>query len=127
GIGSNLLTIEGVTQLGGVRHRLLADMIEVGSFIGLAAMTQSELTIRNADTADLGLMPEVYERMGVQLEIRGADIFVPAQKRFQIQTYIDGSILSISDHPWPGLSPDLLSILLVMATQAQGTVLIQDR
>lgn len=127
GIGSNLLTIQGVEQLGGVRHRLLADMIEVGSFIGLAAMTQSELTIRNADTADLGLMPEVYERMGVQLEIQGDDIFVPAQKQYQIQTYIDGSILSISDHPWPGLSPDLLSVLLVMATQAQGTVLIHQK
>lgn len=127
GIGSNLLTIQGVERLGGVRHRLLADMIEVGSFIGLAAITKSELTIRNADTADLGLMPEVYERMGVHLEIRGDDILVPAQRNFQIQTYIDGSILSISDHPWPGLSPDLLSVLLVMATQAQGTVLIHQK
>jgi len=127
GIGSNLLTVEGVTQLHGCEHRLLADMIETGSFIALAAMTQSELTIKDADVSDLGLMPEVFARLGVQLEIRGNDIYVPAQDHFRIQTFIDGSILTVYDHPWPGVSPDLLSVLLVMVTQAKGTVLIHQK
>jgi len=127
GIGSNLLTIEGVEQLHGCEHRLLADMIETGSFIALAAMTRSELTIKDADVADLGLMPEVFARLGVQLEVRGNDIFVPAQDHYRIQTFIDGSILTIYDHPWPGLSPDLLSVILVMVTQAKGTVLIHQK
>ncbi len=127
GIGSNLLTIEGVTSLQGCDHRLLADMIETGSFIALAAMTQSEITIRNADVTELGMMPEVFGRMGVQLAIEGNDIVVAAQDHYKIQNFIDGSILTIYDHPWPGLSPDLLSVLLVMATQARGNVLIHQK
>ncbi len=127
GIGSNLLTIEGVEKLHGCEHRMLADMIEVGSFIALAAMTQSEITITDADVADLGIMPEVFGRLGVQLEIKGNDIFVPAQEHFRIESFIDGSILTVYDHPWPGLSPDLLSVMLVMVTQAKGTVLIHQK
>lgn len=127
GIGSNLLTIEGVTSLHGCEHRLLADMIETGSFIALAAMTQSELTIRNADVNDLGLMPETFSRFGIQLEIKGNDIFVPAQEHYRIHTFIDGSILTVYDHPWPGVSPDLLSVILVMATQAKGNVLVHQK
>lgn len=127
GIASNLLTIAGVENLQGCRHRLLADMIETGSFIALAAMTRSALTIKNADVQDLGLMPEVFERLGVPVAIQGNDIFVPRQDSIAIQNFIDGSILTVYDHPWPGLSPDLLSVMLVLATQAKGTVLIHQK
>jgi UDP-N-acetylglucosamine 1-carboxyvinyltransferase len=127
GISSNLLTIEGVQKLAGCKHRMLADMIEVGSFIGLAAMTKSELTIKNADVAHLGIIPETFQRLGIQLEVRGDDIFVPAQERYKINKFIDGSILTVYDHPWPGFTPDLLSIVLVTATQAKGTVLIHQK
>ncbi|WP_118951448.1 UDP-N-acetylglucosamine 1-carboxyvinyltransferase [Taibaiella helva] len=127
GIGSNLLVIEGVASLGGCTHRLLADMIETGSFIALAAMTQSELTIRNADVNDLGLMPETFSRFGIQMEINGNDIYIPRQDHYRIHTFIDGSILTVYDHPWPGVSPDLLSVILVMATQAKGNVLIHQK
>ena len=127
GISSNLLTIEGVEKLHGCKHRMLADMIEVGSFIGLAAMTKSELTIKNADVAHLGIIPETFQRLGIQLEVRGDDIFVPAQERYKINKFIDGSILTVYDHPWPGFTPDLLSIVLVTATQAKGTVLIHQK
>ena len=127
GIGSNLLVIEGVTTLHGADHRMLADMIEVGSFIGLAAMTGSDITIKNADVAHLGIIPEMFTRLGIQLEINGDDIHVPAQDSYKIRTFIDGSILTIYDHPWPGFTPDLLSIVLVVATQAKGTVLIHQK
>jgi len=127
GIGSNLIIIEGVDKLHGCNHRLLADMIEVGSFIGLAAMTKSELTIKGADVAHLGIIPETFERLGVNLSITGDDIYVPAQESYVIQKFIDGSILTIYDHPWPGFTPDLLSIVLVMATQAKGTVLVHQK
>lgn len=127
GIGSNLLTINGVTKLQGCEHRLLADMIEVGSFIALAAMTQSEILIKDADVAHLGIMPETFAKFGVQFDIIGNDIFIPAQEHYAIQKFIDGSILNIYDHPWPGLSPDLISVILVMATQAKGTVLIYQK
>jgi len=127
GIGSNLLTIEGVEALKGCHHRLLADMIEVGSFIGLAAMTQSELTIKNADVAHLGNIPDTFSQLGIALEIRGNDIYVPAQESYQIRRFIDGSILTVYDHPWPGFTPDLLSIVLVTATQSKGTVLVHQK
>jgi UDP-N-acetylglucosamine 1-carboxyvinyltransferase len=127
GIGSNLLTIEGVAKLRGCEHRLLADMIEVGSFIGLAAMTQSEITIKNADVAHLGIIPDVFQRLGIELSIQGDDIYVPAQEHYRIQKFIDGSILTVYDHPWPGFTPDLMSIMLVLATQAKGTVLIHQK
>jgi len=127
GIGSNLLTIEGVSLLHGCEHRMLADMIEVGSFIAMAAMTQSELTIKDADVQDLGMMPQVFANLGVETVIQGNDILVPAQEGYQIQHFIDGSILTVYDHPWPGVSPDLLSVILVMATQAEGTVLIHQK
>jgi len=127
GISSNLLTIHGVTVLHGCEHRLLADMIEVGSFIGLAAMTQSELTIKNVDAKHLGIIPDIFQRMGIQLSVTGDDIFVPAQEHYKIQKFIDGSVLTIYDHPWPGFTPDLLSIILVLATQAKGTVLIHQK
>jgi len=127
GIGSNLLTIEGVTKLRGCEHRLLADMIEVGSFIGLAAMTQSELTIKNADVAHLGIIPDIFQRMGIELSIQGDDLHIPAQEHYRVQKFIDGSILTIYDHPWPGFTPDLLSIILVLATQARGTVLVHQK
>lgn len=127
GIGSNLLTIEGVTSLKGCKHRMLADMIEVGSFIALAAMTKSEITIKDADVNELGLTLDVFKKFGVQFEIQGNDIYVPAQEKYTIQTFIDGSILNIYDHPWPGLTPDLISVLLVMATQAEGDVLIYQK
>ncbi len=127
GIGTNLLTITGVTRLRGCEHRLLADMIEVGSFIGLAAMTQSEITIRNADVPHLGIIPETFQHLGIELSIQGDDIYVPAQEHYRIQKFIDGSILTVYDHPWPGLTPDLLSIVLVLATQAKGTVLIHQK
>ncbi len=127
GIGSNMLLIEGVDELHGCTHRLLADMIEVGSFIGLAAMTQSELTIRDADVAHLGNIPETFRRLGIQLSVSGNDIIIPAQEHYRVQPFIDGSMLTISDHPWPGFTPDLLSIVLVVATQAQGTVLVHQK
>ncbi|SNR32672.1 MULTISPECIES: UDP-N-acetylglucosamine 1-carboxyvinyltransferase [Hymenobacter] len=127
GIGSNLLTIEGVERLGGTEHRMLPDMIEIGSFIGLAAMTGSEITIKDCQIPELGLIPDTFRKLGIQLEFRGDDIFVPAQDNYEIATYLDGSILTISDHTWPGLTPDLLSVLLVVATQAKGTVLIHQK
>ncbi len=127
GIGSNLLIIEGVDQLKGCEHRMLADMIEVGSFIGLAAMTQSELTIKDADVEHLGIIPDTFETLGIQLEIHGNDIHIPKQDHYRIKTFIDGSVLTIYDHPWPGFTPDLLSIVLVVATQAKGTVLVHQK
>jgi len=127
GIGSNMLTIEGVAQLGGTDHRLLPDMIEIGSFIGLAAMTSSELTIKNAGISHLGIIPDVFKRLGIQMEFRGDDIFIPAQDHYEIDTFIDGSILTIADAIWPGFTPDLLSVVLVTATQANGTVLIHQK
>jgi UDP-N-acetylglucosamine 1-carboxyvinyltransferase len=127
GIGSNLLTIEGVDKLHGTEHTLLPDMIEIGSFIGLAAMTQSEITIRNCRIDMLGIIPEIFRRLGIRMEFRGDDIFIPAQEHYEIETFIDGSILTISDAPWPGFTPDLLSIVLVVATQAKGTVLIHQK
>ena len=127
GIGSNLLTIEGVEQLGGTEHRMLPDMIEIGSFIGLAAMTGSEITIKDCQIAELGLIPDTFRKLGIQLEFRGDDIHIPAQAHYEIDTYLDGSILTISDHTWPGFTPDLLSVVLVVATQAKGTVLIHQK
>jgi UDP-N-acetylglucosamine 1-carboxyvinyltransferase len=127
GIGSNLLTIEGVDYLGGTEHRMLPDMIEVGSFIGLAAMTQSEITIKGAGLQHLGVIPGVFARLGIKMEQRGDDIFIPAQDSYEIDTFIDGSILTIADAPWPGFTPDLLSIVLVVATQAKGSVLIHQK
>ena len=127
GVGSNLLTIEGVEQLGGTNHRMLSDMIEVGSFIAMAAMTQSELTIKSAGVAQLGMIPETFRRMGVKMEIQGDDIHVLQQDICEIETFIDGSILTVSDHTWPGLTPDLLSVVLVLATQAKGSVLIHQK
>ncbi len=127
GVGSNLLSIEGVEKLGGTDHRMLPDMIEVGSFIGLAAMTQSEITIKNAGIEHLGIIPEKFGQLGIKMEFRGDDIYIPAQDKYQIQTFLDGSVLTISDHPWPGFTPDLLSIVLVVATQAEGSVLIHQK
>jgi UDP-N-acetylglucosamine 1-carboxyvinyltransferase len=127
GIGSNLLTIEGVDSLGGTEHRLLPDMIEIGSFIGLAAMTESEITIKDVCYNELGMIPNVFRRLGIQLELRGDDIYIPAQKSYEIDTFIDGSILTVADAPWPGFTPDLLSIVLVVATQAKGSVLIHQK
>lgn len=127
GIGSNLLTIEGVDRLEGTHHRMLPDMIEVGSFIGLAAMTGSELTIKDVHFQELGIIPTVFSRLGIQFELRGDDIYIPAQSSYEIDTFIDGSILTISDAPWPGFTPDLLSIVLVTATQAKGNVLIHQK
>jgi UDP-N-acetylglucosamine 1-carboxyvinyltransferase len=127
GIGSNLLHIEGVPYLGGTTHRMLPDMIEVGSFIGLAAMTQSEITIRNAGLDDLGIIPDKFRQLGIRLEFRGDDIYIPGQDVYEIQTFLDGSVLTIYDNPWPGFTPDLLSIVLVVATQARGSVLIHQK
>ena len=127
GIGSNLLTIEGVDYLGGCEHTVLPDMIEIGSFIGLAAMTQSEITIKNVKYDELGLIPNVFKKLGIKLERVGDDIFVPSQESYEIENFIDGSILTISDAPWPGFTPDLLSIVLVVATQARGSVLIHQK
>ncbi len=127
GIKSNLLTIEGVETLGGTEHRLLPDMIEIGSFIGLAAMTESEITIKNVQFQELGIIPNTFARLGIQFELRGDDIYIPAQKHYEIDTFIDGSILTIADAPWPGFTPDLLSIILVIATQAKGSVLIHQK
>jgi len=127
GIGSNLLKIEGVKKLGGTEHRLLPDMIEIGSFIGLAAMTESEITIKNVHFEELGMIPEVFRKLGIQFELRGDDIFIPSQKHYEVDTFIDGSIMTIADAPWPGFTPDLLSIMLVTATQAKGNVLIHQK
>ena len=127
GIGSNLLLIEGVEKLGGCEHRLLPDMIEIGSWIGLAAMTQSELTIKNVAYDELGLIPGTFRKLGIKLERKGDDIFVPYQEYYEIDSFIDGSIMTISDAPWPGFTPDLLSIILVVATQARGSVLIHQK
>ncbi len=127
GIGSNLLEIEGVEILGGTDHRLLPDMIEVGSFIGMAAMTGSELTIKDVNWHHLGLIPDIFRRLGIQIEKRADDIYIPRQENYEIETFIDGSILTIADAPWPGFTPDLLSIVLVVATQAKGTVLIHQK
>lgn len=127
GIGSNLLTIEGVEKLGGTEHTLLPDMIEIGSFIGLAAMTKSEITIKNCRVDMLGVIPDVFRKLGIKMEFRGDDIFIPAQERYEIETFIDGSIMTVADAPWPGFTPDLLSIVLVVATQAKGTVLIHQK
>ena len=127
GIGSNLLKIEGVKKLGGTEHRLLPDMIEIGSFIGLAAMTESEITIKDVRFEELGMIPEVFRKLGIKFELRGDDIFIPSQKHYEVDTFIDGSIMTIADAPWPGFTPDLLSIMLVIATQAKGNVLIHQK
>lgn len=127
GLGSNLLTIEGVEELHGTEHRLLPDMIEIGSFIGLAAMTESEITIKDVNYSELGMIPEVIKKFGIKFELRGDDIFIPSQKHYEIETFIDGSIMTIADAPWPGFTPDLLSIMLVVATQAKGNVLIHQK
>lgn len=127
GIGSNMLTIYGVESLGGTEHRMLADMIEVGSFIGLAAMTQSEITIKNAGVEHLGVIPDKFMQLGIKMEIRGDDIHIPSQEMYEIQRYMDGGVLTIYDHPWPGFTPDLLSIVLVTAIQARGSVLIHQK
>ncbi len=127
GIASNLLIIEGVESLGGTTHTVLPDMIEVGSFIGMAAMTRSELTIKNVSYENLGIIPESFRRLGIKLEQRGDDIYIPAQDSYQIDSFMDGSIMTIADAPWPGLTPDLLSVMLVVATQAKGSVLIHQK
>jgi UDP-N-acetylglucosamine 1-carboxyvinyltransferase len=127
GIGSNLLSIEGVGRLGGTEHRMLPDMIEIGSFIGLAAMTQSDITIRNVSLDNLGIIPDKFRQLGIQMEFRGDDIHIPEQDVYEIQNFLDGSVLTIYDHPWPGFTPDLLSIVLVVATQARGSVLIHQK
>ena len=127
GIASNLLTIEGVATLHSTEHTVLPDMIEVGSFIGMAAMTQSELTIKNVSYSNLGIIPDSFRRLGIQIEQKGDDIYVPAQESYQIDSFLDGSIMTIADAPWPGLTPDLLSVMLVVATQAKGSVLIHQK
>ncbi|AXY76517.1 UDP-N-acetylglucosamine 1-carboxyvinyltransferase [Paraflavitalea soli] len=127
GIGSNLLVIEGVGYLGGTEHRMLPDMIEIGSFIGLAAMTQSDITIKNVSLENLGVIPEKFKQLGIQMDFIGDDIHVPAQEMYEIQTFLDGSVLTVYDHPWPGFTPDLISIVLVTATQAKGSVLIHQK
>ncbi len=127
GIASNLLTIEGVETLHGCTHRVLPDMIEVGSFIGMAAMTGSEITIKNVSYENLGIIPDSFRRLGIKLEQRGDDIFIPKQKKYEIESFIDGSIMTMADAPWPGLTPDLLSVMLVVATQAKGSVLIHQK
>ena len=127
GIGSNLLTIEGVTSLKGTEHRILPDMIEVGSFIGLAAMTGSELTIKDVAYDQLGVIPLQFRRLGIKLERRGDDLYIPAQEHYEIESFMDGSIMTIADAPWPGLTPDLLSVFVVVATQAKGAVLIHQK
>ena len=127
GIGSNLLTIEGVSTLHGTQHTMLPDMVEIGSWIGLAAMTKSEITIKNVKWDELGVIPNTFRKLGIQLERSGDDIYIPAQENYKIQKFIDGSILTVSDAPWPGFTPDLLSIILVVATQAKGTVLVHQK
>ncbi len=127
GVGSNLLTINGVSRLHGTEHTLLVDMIEVGSFIGMAAMTGSEITIKNAGIQQLGIIPDVFRKLGIQMDFRDDDIFIPAQDHYEVQTFMDGSILTVADAPWPGFTPDLISIVLVVATQAKGTVLVHQK
>ena len=127
GIGSNLLTIHGVEKLHGAEHRILPDMIEVGSFIGMAAITQSEITIKNVSWDNLGIIPECFRRLGIKLERRDDDIYIPAQQSYEIESFIDGSIMTLADAPWPGLTPDLLSVMLVVATQCKGSVLIHQK
>lgn len=127
GVGSNLLTIEGVKELKGCEHRVLPDMIEIGSFIGLAAMTQSEITIKDVSYENLGQIPDIFKRLGIKLERRGDDIYIPSQENYEIESFIDGSVMTIADAPWPGFTPDLLSIILVVATQAKGSVLIHQK
>jgi UDP-N-acetylglucosamine 1-carboxyvinyltransferase len=127
GIGSNMIHIKGVEQLGGTSHRMLPDMIEVGSFIGLAAMTRSDILIKNAGIEHLGIIPEKFKQLGIAMEFQGDDIHIPAQDQYEIQTFLDGSVLTVSDHPWPGFTPDLLSIVLVTATQARGSVLVHQK
>ena len=127
GIGSNLLNISGVKSLSGCEHTILPDMIEIGSFIGLAAMTQSEITIKNVSWDNLGVIPSVFQKLGIKLERKGDDIYIPAQESYEIENFIDGSILTIADAPWPGFTPDLLSIILVVSTQAKGSVLIHQK
>ena len=127
GIGSNMITIEGVNYLGGTEHRMLPDMIEVGSFIGLAAMTQSDITIRGAGIEHLGIIPEKFQQLGIQMNFDGDNIHIPSQESYEIKTFLDGSVLTIYDHPWPGFTPDLLSIVLVTAIQAKGSVLIHQK
>jgi UDP-N-acetylglucosamine 1-carboxyvinyltransferase len=127
GIGSNLLTIEGVEKLGGTEHRMLPDMIEIGSFIGLAAMTGSEITIKDVCYSELGIIPDVFRKLGIKFELKGDHIYIPSQEHYVIESFIDGSMLTIADSPWPGFTPDLLSIVLVVATQAKGSVLIHQK
>ena len=127
GIGSNMLVINGVDYLGGTEHTMLPDMIEVGSFIGLAAMTQSDITIKNAGIEHLGIIPEKFQQLGIQLNFNGDDIHIPAQEFYEVQKYLDGGVLTVYDHPWPGFTPDLLSIVLVTAIQARGSVLIHQK
>jgi UDP-N-acetylglucosamine 1-carboxyvinyltransferase len=127
GVGSNLLTIEGVSSLKGTTHRILPDMIEIGSFIGMAAMTQSEITIKDVSYDNLGCIPRVFSRLGIQMERRGDDIYIPSQEHYEIDSFIDGSMLTVSDAIWPGFTPDLLSIMLVTATQARGNILIHQK
>lgn len=127
GIGSNLLTIEGVDKLHGTEHTMLPDMVEIGSCIGLAAMTKSEITIKNVNWNQLGVIPNTFRKLGIELEQRGDDIYIPSQENYKVQKFIDGSILTVSDAPWPGFTPDLLSIILVVATQAKGSVLIHQK
>jgi UDP-N-acetylglucosamine 1-carboxyvinyltransferase len=127
GIASNLLTIEGVESLHGTEHTILPDMIEVGSFIGMAAMTGSEITIKNTSYENLGIIPSMFTRLGIKIERKGDDIHIPAQEHYEVESFIDGSIMSFADAPWPGLTPDLLSVFLVVATQAKGSVLIHQK
>jgi UDP-N-acetylglucosamine 1-carboxyvinyltransferase len=127
GIGSNLLRIQGVERLGGTEHTILPDMIEIGSFIGLAAMTQSDITIKNVSHENLGVIPDKFQQLGIKMNLVGDDIHIPSQELYEIQTYLDGGSLTIYDHPWPGMTPDLLSIMLVVATQAKGSVLIHQK
>ena len=122
-----MLKIKGVKSLGGCFHRVLPDMIEIGSFIGLAAMTQSEITIKDVSYPDLGIIPNVFRKLGIKMELKGDDLYIPAQKSYKIDTFIDGSILTVADAPWPGFTPDLLSIVLVTATQAKGSVLVHQK
>jgi UDP-N-acetylglucosamine 1-carboxyvinyltransferase len=127
GVGSNLLTIEGVESLQGTEHRILPDMIEIGSFIGLAAMTESNITIKNVSYENLGIIPNTFRRLGIQMELVGDDIIIPSQEQYEVEKFIDGSIMTIADAPWPGFTPDLLSIMLVTAIQAKGSVLIHQK
>ena len=127
GIASNLLTIEGVTTLGGTEHTILPDMIEVGSFIGLAAMVGNGITIKNVSLENLGIIPDAFQRLGIKIKVKGDDIFIPRQPHYAVESFIDGTIMTLADAPWPGLTPDLLSVLLVVATQARGTVLIHQK